>query len=76
MVTLSLPTQEKGRTTTYTIRSRATDVRCESQILDHGKKEMHFVALYFEHLKHSDSQKIENYVRTNLKSRSTFSSHP
>ena len=76
MVTLSLPVQEKGRTTPYLIHSRAAVVRSESQIIDHGKKEIHFVALYFERLKRSDSQKIENYIRTHLAGRSIFSPHP
>ena len=76
MVTLSLPVQEKGRITHYLIRSRATVVRSESQIINHGKKEIHFVALYFEHLKRSDSQKIEEYVRTHLATRPALSSHP
>ena len=73
IVTLSLPVQSKGRTTTYTIRSRATVVRSESQIIDHGKKETHFVALYFNSLKRSDDKKIAQYIRVHLVGRPLLS---
>jgi len=68
-ILLMVPVHERTETVIHPIRFQATVVRSESQIMDNGK-ETHFAALYFDRLRRSDRQKIEDYIRRNLASSS------
>ena len=68
-IALLVPLQERGRVVSRTIRCDALVVRSESQMVENGK-EKHFVALYFERMKPSDSVHLERYIQA------VFAAHP